>query len=1207
MKILIVEDDRSIAEVLTTILTDQNYVVETVSDGQAGWDLVDVFQYDLLLLDVKLPKLDGISLCRRIRAKNLSTPIMLLTACDSSHEKALGLDAGADDYMVKPFAAEELVARIRALLRRGSNNTQPILTLGKLRLDPSSCEVSYDDRALILTPKEFSLLELLLRNSRRVFSCGTILEHLWSYEATPGEEAVRTHVKCLRQKLKAVGAPGDLIETVYGIGYRLKLTPTKQPSHHQAGKGNHNGQHKKASQPQVTNSNKREIDRAIAKIWSQFKERVSQQVKVLEQAAAALNNNDYTDELKLNAIKDAHSLAGALGSFGFPHGSQLARQIEQLLQTESLLTAQETRYLTELVSSLCQEIELEPNLDSQKTATKSEKPLLLLVDRDLDLVQQLDRQASRSGWQTEIVTNLDTARTIVERKQPKVVLLEPNTSPHLEDSLQFLSELNQRTPPIPILVFTEQTHLDNRLQMSKVGTHSFLSKSMPIERVFETVERVSQPTNLTEATVLAVDDDPKILALLTSLLEPWGINVVTLEDPRNFWEQLEKTAPELLILDIEMPYLKGLELCQVVRNDPRWSDLPIVFLTVHQDSDIIDQVFSLGADDFINKPIVGSALVTRIINRLERLKLRRRIAKQDRTKAQLIQQAETNLQTRLQQQAAVVRLGHLALQPNNLSLLTSEIVRAIADNLQVKYSQILQPMPNSKEMLFQAGVGWQQELAGQTLSLEDNSPIDYVFKTNRPQSIEDLSQENRFQADLFLQTHAIVSALIVPIAKQEECYGILAAYSEQRRKFDREDLHFLQAIANLLSGAIASQKQADLLKNTKEDLEFRLAEQTIELIKVNEQLQLELKQSQQIQAELELFQGRFAGIFNTAEDAIISVDSQQCITLFNQGAEKIFGYAANDILGKPLDLLIPVSAIEAHRQHVANFSNTQQHAKLMGERGEICGRRRDGEEFPAEASISKIKLGEETIFTVILRDISDRKEMERMKDEFISIVSHEIRTPLTSIYGALVMLKSGLLNNESQQQRMLKIATESTDRLVRLINDILDIERIALGKVKMQKKVCYLADLIDEAVNIVQILAEQAHISLSITCSELQLRVDPDRIIQTLTNLLSNAIKFSPANSTICVRAEVIDDQVLLQVEDRGRGIPENKLNTIFERFQQIDSSDSRDRDGTGLGLAICRSIIHQHGGRIWVESVLGQGSSFYFTLPLLGAEEQRG
>jgi PAS domain S-box-containing protein len=418
---------------------------------------------------------------------------------------------------------------------------------------------------------------------------------------------------------------------------------------------------------------------------------------------------------------------------------------------------------------------------------------------------------------------------------------------------------------------------------------------------------------------------------------------------------------------------------------------------------------------------------------------------------------------------------------------------------------------------------------------------------------------------------------------------------------------------------VTQRKQAEVaLQAEKRNLEIRVAERTAELLQANQHLQQELEQRQKIQAALQTSQAQFAGILNIAEDAIISIDAQQRITLFNQGAEKIFGYMAPEIIGQSLDVLIPLRFIQAHRQHVTDFKGSSVQARRMGERREIYGRRKDGSEFPAEASISKLNVDHETIFTVFLQDITERKQIDRMKSEFISVVSHELRTPLTSIHGSLGILASGLLKPDSDQgKRMLQIAVDSTDRLVRLINDILDIERIESDRVKMEKECCQVEDLIHEAINVVQPLANKAGVTLSVTSLPIQVWADPDRIVQTLTNLLSNAIKFSTAGRTVWLTVEESNREpshpaipssahppvppcsLLFTIQDHGRGIPADKLDSIFERFQQVDSSDSRNHEGTGLGLAICRSIVQQHDGHIWVESVLGKGSTFYFTLKL--------
>ncbi|PPS42655.1 response regulator [Chroococcidiopsis sp. TS-821] len=609
MKILIVEDDEFITEALRLVLTQQHYVVETANDGEAAWELVQVFAYDLILLDVKLPKLDGISLCRRLRSRGYQMPILLITGQDSSHDRVVGLDAGADDYLVKPFDREELVARVRALLRRGDLASTPVLEWGKLRLDPSSCEVTYDQQPVHLTPKEYALLELFLRNNRRVYSCNAILEHLWSYDKTPGEEAVRTQIKGLRQKLKAVGAT-DLIETVYGIGYRLKPLET-------------------ASLPpvEIGKQTQQQTLFAIAGVWRQFKERVSQQVALLERATVALLQEQLNDELRTTAEYEAHTLAGSLGTFGLNEGSRIAKKIERIFQAESIPT-EAAAHLCQLVTALRQEIQ-RPEAQGMATEHQEEtSPLLLIVDSDRLQAEELARIAQQQGIRTRVSTNLVAAREAMYRENPQVVLLDIAISPTTEESLQLIAQLHKQTLSVPVVVYTARDSLCDRLAVAKIGGRYFLHKSTPPAEVIAKLAQILQSSDRI-AKVMVVDDDPQILATVRSLLEPWGMKVITLADPRDFWETLATTHPDLLILDVKMPHVNGIDLCQVVRNDPQWNSLPIVFLTAYNDTDAVNQVFGAGADDFVSKPIVGPELVTRIVNRWERIQLLRNFAEID--------------------------------------------------------------------------------------------------------------------------------------------------------------------------------------------------------------------------------------------------------------------------------------------------------------------------------------------------------------------------------------------------------------------------------------------------------------------------------------------------------------------------------------------------------------------------------------------------
>jgi DNA-binding response OmpR family regulator len=207
MKILLVEDDDACISLLTRSLSAQHHIIDVVKDGEMGWTYASTFEYDLVILDLMLPKLDGISLCKQLRSEGYTMPILMLTAQDLTIAKVRGLEAGADDYVVKPFEIAELIARVNALLRRGSQNPLPMLLWGDLALNPSTCEVTYNDRPLTLTTKEYDLLELFLRDSYRVFSSEEIIDRLWSSDAFPAEATVRSHLRRLRHKLQLAGAP----------------------------------------------------------------------------------------------------------------------------------------------------------------------------------------------------------------------------------------------------------------------------------------------------------------------------------------------------------------------------------------------------------------------------------------------------------------------------------------------------------------------------------------------------------------------------------------------------------------------------------------------------------------------------------------------------------------------------------------------------------------------------------------------------------------------------------------------------------------------------------------------------------------------------------------------------------------------------------------------------------------------------------------
>lgn len=631
MKILIVEDDETIASVLAEALTSHHYTVETAADGVTGLELVQAFHYDLLVLDIMLPRLDGMTLCRQVRSHGLQMPILLLSAKDSSADRVMGLEAGADDYVVKPYELNELIARIQALLRRGSSTLRAVLTWENLQLDLDACKATYGGRLLRLTPKEYGILELFLRNPQRIFSRSAILDRIWLSDSCPQQEAVSTQIKGLRQKLKAAGIPNDLIETVYGLGYRLKAPSQESPP-------------QRVSQPEVGRAEAQSrtfpVDQAdkrqaeakvmavVQQMWGNFKENLSSQMVPFEQAIAQISTGTLDRELCSSAKAEAHRLIGSLGSFGLPEGSEIARQIEQLLEAESL-GQNEAQRLEELVGRLKQAVENKPSTTAAACDLKTASGRLLVVDDDVVLTEHVKQEAIAWGLQVEVATDLTAARRAISHHPPDVILLELSFPQTAENGLTLLAQLHQRTPTIPVLVLSGRNQLSDRVEVARLGGHAFLQKPIAPEQILKAVTQELDRTQEAEAKVLVVDDDAQALAVLSARLKPWGLHVTTLADSLQFWQVLEATAPDLLILDVEMPGFSGIELCQAVRNAPRWSDLPILFLSAHNDAETVHQVFAIGADDYVPKPIVGPELIARILNRLERTRILHRFAQTD--------------------------------------------------------------------------------------------------------------------------------------------------------------------------------------------------------------------------------------------------------------------------------------------------------------------------------------------------------------------------------------------------------------------------------------------------------------------------------------------------------------------------------------------------------------------------------------------------
>jgi len=435
-----------------------------------------------------------------------------------------------------------------------------------------------------------------------------------------------------------------------------------------------------------------------------------------------------------------------------------------------------------------------------------------------------------------------------------------------------------------------------------------------------------------------------------------------------------------------------------------------------------------------------------------------------------------------------------------------------------------------------------------------------AWQEGRPIWITDLTQMPRGKHLESALRHEMSSGWAVPVRVGNRLLGVLEFYSQLPLREDREAMATIE-----MAAASLGQMQARSLDRGRAE---------------------ELSRQQEI-------------LLNSVGDGICGVDRHGLVSFANPAAARLLGADAAALTGKSIHDLLHGFAPPA-RQCGDDCALRLAMGRNAAAAGEETIFRLDGTSFAAEYFATPIlDQGRSSGSVISFRDVSQRNALDRLKDEFISTVSHELRTPLTSIRGALGLLSSGILGQVNEKAaNLLRIALTNSDRLVRLINDILDLERIQSGREPLSFRSIQLAEVVRQAIDGMQPVADAAGVQLIHDTVQVEITADGDRLLQVLTNLLSNSIKFSPANSTVSVMLRPGANGVTMSVIDHGRGIPADKLESIFGRFQQVDASDSRQKGGSGLGLAICRSIVMQHSGRIWAERNRVRGSTFRVFLP---------
>ncbi len=482
----------------------------------------------------------------------------------------------------------------------------------------------------------------------------------------------------------------------------------------------------------------------------------------------------------------------------------------------------------------------------------------------------------------------------------------------------------------------------------------------------------------------------------------------------------------------------------------------------------------------------------------------------------------------------------------------------------------------SRELSRSTGNG-QQKVLGQLLITSQEQPFRQVF-------VQSLLRSGLSIALLLFLLLGLLWLLIQHLVTRP-----LSRFSRQLETLQTDQ--YLQPIA--LEPVAVSEIAS--LQNSFVQLMQQVAHSHAQVSQHNVELELRVAERTAQLAE----QAQHTGvILDHIVDAVLSLDEQGVIQSYSAAAERIFAYPASTAIGQPLSLLIPSLAQDMHEPaHGASI------VALLGSRAEFTGCRQDGSSVALELAISPITRQGQPMIVVMLRDITERKRIDRLKNEFLSTVSHELRTPLTSISGALGLLAGGVLGELSVPAReMVEVALNNSKMLALLINDLLDMDKLLAGKMRFDLQPYALGPLIHEAIQAIgQYGLERAvQIDCSVPAQPLSARVDKQRLQQALSNFLSNAVKFSPQQGRVAVSLQQRGEWLRISVSDQGPGVPEAFHPHIFEKFAQADATSTREQGGTGLGLAITRELIECMGGTVGFASTFGSGATFWLELPML-------
>jgi PAS domain S-box-containing protein len=1215
--ILVVDDTPANLRLLTELLSQQGYDVRPALNGTLALAAAKMMPPDLILLDIMMPDMDGYAVCEQLKADDRTRhiPVIFISALDNPKDKVKAFKAGGIDYIPKPFQKEEILARVENQLRllRANAALQAseerfraifanagigICILGKdgriLETNPAFetfigynsehlCQLNFVDlthpedkaidrdrfTALCLGKGEsYQIEKRYIRSDGgvvwgRLTACAVekegnvqfafgLIEDITERQAALRErKQAEEALKASEAEMRAIfAAMTDTVIIRDRQGRCLKVAPTKTAGERQ--------------RPEtIPGKTLREV------LPRDTADRLH---RAIEQTLEAKETTNI--EYQVRRGQEEIWLDGRLSPLSEDTVVWVARDISDRVRAERELqqlndelerrVAKRTQQLQAANTSL--QSEINDRIQTEAKLAQSEERFRLAVDNIPDIFAIYDRN---------LCYQFANARALEVWDKPLEVMLGKTDSDLFpQDSVQIYLPLlknaaRSRSRQTQECNFAIANGEERTFIMSYVP---LLDEAGEIYQILGIAYDISDRKRSERALQEAKEQLQAVLDAVPGFVSWIGLN--------------QENA---------LQYLgANRQLAQAFRLSPAaFNHQPLGFF--RQGEDFVQFV-----EEFFDSSETTIAQTLTLEWESQQREYLIVAQKYQQERAAVFVGIDITARVEAQQQLQRAYQRSQLLSELTLNIRQSLDLEEILQTAVLEVQQLL----NADRVLIWQWQSGREGIVVQEAAFRDLPQVrglNVSLPTPNRVSPPDIQPGNFWTIDdLSVTTEAIAvpaalsfrAQLIVPIFIQEQTWGALIVHQCYAPHYwQADEIELLSSLADQIGIALS---QAQLLDR----LEERVAERTVELQATNQRLQVEIAERSKAENALRESETQLRRTIEHSAYGIVVCDRAGKIRFFNAAAKQIFGRNEQQLLGFHLGM--PLASQQ---------------------KCELSILRQDGTSCIAEMRAGTITWeGDNSAYLISLVDITERKAVEQMKDEFISVASHELRTPLTSIRGSLGLLATGRLGKfEDRGQQMLEIAINNTDRLTRLLNDILDLERIESGKVKIVKQNCDGIALMIQAAEAMQVMAEEAEIGLCLKCDRrpfwlkdvsqkenpylespptVTIWADSDQILQTLTNLISNAIKFSSPSSMVGIGIIRQAEQILFEVKDRGRGIPADKLESIFGRFQQVDASDSREKGGTGLGLPICREIIQRHQGSIWVESTIGEGSCFYFTLP---------